>query len=88
MKIIFLFILGLVFMSAVSAQNDIDFEQDRDALPVIGLKKWFKKTTKYCTKNYPESIRKKGIDGEIHVQFIVEKDGSLSNVVILKGLHE
>ena len=35
---------------------------------------------------YPESALKQGIQGTVYVSFIVEKDGSVSNVNILKGI--
>ena len=36
---------------------------------------------------YPKSARKKGVQGVVYVTFIVEKDGSLSNIKILRGIH-
>ncbi len=43
---------------------------------------------KYVQKNlkYPEKARRMGIEGRVFVQFIVEKDGSLSNVSVLRGI--
>jgi protein TonB len=35
---------------------------------------------------YPEIARKAGIEGRVTVQFVVEKDGSVSNAVVLKGI--
>lgn len=35
---------------------------------------------------YPEEARKKGIEGRVFVQFVVEKDGSLSDVKVVKGI--
>ncbi len=35
---------------------------------------------------YPSQARKMGIEGRVDVQFIVEKDGSLSNVKSVKGI--
>ncbi|MBI3136518.1 MAG: energy transducer TonB [Bacteroidetes bacterium] len=35
--------------------------------------------------NYPEEAREKGEQGTVYIQFVVEKDGSLSNIVVLKG---
>jgi periplasmic protein TonB len=37
--------------------------------------------------NYPEKPRKMGISGTVFVSFIVNKDGSLSNIGIVKGVH-
>ena len=43
---------------------------------------------KYIQKNlvYPEKARRMGLEGRVFVQFIVEKDGSLSNVIVLRGI--
>ncbi len=43
---------------------------------------------KFIQKNliYPEKARRMGIEGRIFVQFIVEKDGSLTNIKVLRGI--
>ncbi len=38
------------------------------------------------TISYPEKARKKGIEGKVYVQFIVQKDGSLSDIKVIKGI--
>jgi len=45
----------------------------------LGLLKWIADNTKY-----PESPREMGITGRILVQFVIEKDGSVSNVKVLR----
>ncbi len=42
----------------------------------------------YIGKNlkYPELAKEKGIEGRVFVQFVIEKDGSISNVKILRGI--
>ncbi|MFY0606485.1 MAG: TonB family protein [Cyclobacteriaceae bacterium] len=35
---------------------------------------------------YPEEARKKGVAGRVYVQLVVEKDGSISNMKVAKGL--
>jgi TonB family protein len=35
---------------------------------------------------YPEEARKKGIEGKVFLQFVVQKDGSINNIQVLKGL--
>lgn len=35
---------------------------------------------------YPSAARKKGIEGQVHLQFVVERDGSLTNVEVVKGI--
>jgi TonB family protein len=36
--------------------------------------------------NYPEEARKKGIQGTVYAQFIVEKDGKIGEVRVLRGI--
>lgn len=42
----------------------------------------------YIVKNlkYPELAKEKGIEGRVFITFIIEKDGSVSNVKILRGI--
>jgi len=42
----------------------------------------------YLQKNltYPKRALKKGIEGKVFVTFVVEKDGSISNIRILRGI--
>lgn len=42
----------------------------------------------YVSKNlkYPAQARRMGIEGRVYVQFIVDKDGSLSDVKAIKGI--
>jgi len=44
----------------------------------------------YITKNlnYPSDARENGIEGKVFSSFIVEKDGTISDVIIIKGLTE
>ncbi len=37
---------------------------------------------------YPESAKEKGIEGRVFVQFVVEKDGSLNEITVLRGVSE
>ena len=37
---------------------------------------------------YPTVAKEKGIQGKVYVQFIVEKDGTLTHVKIRRGAHE
>lgn len=36
--------------------------------------------------NYPEMAQESGIQGTVYVKFIIEKDGSISNVEIIRGI--
>ena len=43
---------------------------------------------KYISKNlvYPQAARRMGIEGKVFVQFVVEKDGSITDVKAVKGI--
>lgn len=41
----------------------------------------------YLNINYPEEARKKGIEGRLTLEFVVETDGTVSNIQIAKSLH-
>jgi TonB family protein len=49
-----------------------------------GLSKW----AKYIGENlvYPESAKRNSIQGDAFVQFTIEKDGTISNPIVTKGL--
>lgn len=36
---------------------------------------------------YPDTARDAGIQGRVYVRFIIEKDASISNVEVLRGVH-
>ncbi|MCF8303614.1 MAG: M56 family metallopeptidase [Bacteroidales bacterium] len=36
--------------------------------------------------DYPQEAQEKGIEGTVYVQFIIEKDGSISNAKVLRGI--
>jgi TonB family protein len=52
--------------------------------PVGGMKAFYE----YVRKNikYPDEARNKGIQGRVFVQFVVDTDGSLTDIAILKGI--
>lgn len=43
----------------------------------------------YIIKNldYPKQAKDDGIEGKVFVKFVVEKDGKVSNVNVIKGVH-
>ncbi len=45
---------------------------------------------KYLAENieYPDMARELGVMGTVYVQFVVEKDGSVSNISIARGVHK
>ena len=47
-----------------------------------GLMKWIAEHT-----NYPKEAKKKGITGKVFVQFVIERDGSVSNVKLARKVN-
>lgn len=49
-----------------------------------GMKAW----AKFIQKNmrYPDAAQEQGLQGKVFISFVVEKDGSVSNVSIIKGI--
>jgi len=37
--------------------------------------------------NYPEEMMEMGIQGKVYVSFVVEKDGSITNVKVIRGIN-
>ena len=46
------------------------------------LNKWLRKNL-----NYPERARESGVQGKIFIEFIVEKDGSITAAKVLRSVH-
>ena len=36
--------------------------------------------------SYPQTARDKGVEGRVYISFVVEKDGSVSDVKVLRGI--
>jgi len=51
-----------------------------------GLEAMYKFVQKHM--NYPKSARKGGISGKVYVQFLVQKDGSVTDVQTIRGIQE
>ena len=54
--------------------------------PIGGMKAFYEHIN--STIRYPSSARRMGIQGRVFVQFVIEKDGSISQVEVLRGISE
>ncbi len=52
--------------------------------PIGGMQSFYKFITKKL--KYPKKAKRMGVEGRVYVQFIVDKDGSITNVQVLKGI--
>lgn len=87
MKSFFLFFLLLLSCHYAKAQNEEIFNLVDVPPEYPG---GFENMMVFIQKNfeYPAICREMGDQGTVYVQFIVEKDGSISNVKVVKGVVE
>lgn len=72
------------FKLNISMGKEIFTIVENPATPPGGYQGFFEYVAKSI--NYPEQARKKGIQGKVYVQFVVDKDGSLTEVEVVKGI--
>lgn len=85
-------ICGIFCMFLVSSNIDTYAQQDEEVFAIVEVHPQYpggdEARIKFIQENlkYPVSAKEAGIQGNVYVTFIVEKDGSLSNVKILRGI--
>jgi protein TonB len=57
---------------------------EQNAEPEGGMDAFYKYLNKAL--KYPAQARRMGVEGKVYVQFVVEKDGSLTDIKIVKGI--
>ena len=85
------FVIALFFAGTLKSQDTIKVQKDAayqtvEVMPVPeeGIAGFYK----YISQNihYPDSARNNGISGKVFTKFVIERDGSMSNVQVLKGV--
>lgn len=77
---------------APATQNQDKNPQDKSVFTVVDEMPMFpggdEARMKYLKENiaYPEEARKAGIEGVVYITFVVEADGSMSDIGILRGI--
>lgn len=69
---------------ATKSKETVHQEVSEMPVPPGGMEGWinyFKNNLKY-----PETAKKNGVEGMVMLSFIVKKDGSVSNVQVLRGI--
>lgn len=66
------------------AKNDVYSVVDEAATPIDGINSYYE----FVASNlkYPDQARQMGIEGKVFVEFVVQKDGSITNLKVLKGI--
>ncbi len=57
---------------------------DQTAVPKNGITEFYEEISHNL--EYPEQARKMGLEGKVFIEFIVNKDGHLSDIKVLKGI--
>lgn len=87
MKTYYILILLLFFpIYLIAQEEDKDFfvivEQQPE--PIGGMKAFYKHVSENLV--YPEQARRMGVEGTVYLQFVVDKDGSLTDVKVIRGI--
>ena len=96
MRKLILFILLMIPCIMAFGQERKEQEEEREAIPMTyrearprfgegdanSFSEWVNEH-----KIYPEEAKKAGIQGRVTLQFTITKEGKLTNVVLLRGVH-
>lgn len=86
-------ILMLSLQNEIVAQDLPEPSASNEVFTVVEqmpeYKSGFNEMVKFISGNmkYPKEARQQEIEGTVHISFVVEKDGKLSNVEVIRGLH-
>ncbi|NQZ77081.1 MAG: energy transducer TonB [Ekhidna sp.] len=89
---LYLLPLFVLFATHVFSQSDVDPTSDEDVYTVVQRSAQFQGGVQgfytFLGENltYPEEAFQMGKEGSVYVQFIIEKDGSISDVVAIRGI--
>lgn len=89
----FILLLSAIFLTNIAfCQNEVKVSDDDAIFFVVEVQPEFPggmdSMYAFIQKNliYPEKAKAEGIEGRVFITFTIEKDGSVSNVKILRGI--
>ncbi|MBQ2375141.1 MAG: energy transducer TonB [Bacteroidales bacterium] len=89
----FLLLLSAIFLTNIAfCQDEVKVSDDEAIFFVVEVQPEFPggmdSMYAFIQKNliYPEKAKAEGIEGRVFITFTIEKDGSVSNVKILRGI--
>lgn len=59
---------------------------EQQAEPAGGIQAFYDYVANQLSDKYPRQAQRMGIEGVVYVQFVIEKDGSLTDVTAVKGI--
>ena len=72
-------------VATYTGEGEVFNKVDVEPKPLTSMTDFYSKVNTYIKKNYPEGVNS---FGRIYVDFVVEKDGALTNFSISQGLDE
>lgn len=79
-------LLDIAQIPVDSSDETIYKKADKPAKPVTGIRNLYRYIARHL--KYPTQARRRGVQGTVKVSFIVEKDGTLTNIKISKSIGE
>lgn len=78
-------VITISYFNSIKYKDKVYIVTDQQAMPKNGLQQYYKD---YIVKTlrYPTEARRKGVEGKVFVEFIVEESGKLLMLISLKGL--
>lgn len=68
-------------------KEKIFIEVDNTAYPALCIQEFYKSILTYCKMNYPIEAKKAGVQGRVCISYVVDVDGSITNVSVKKGIN-
>jgi len=68
------------------SEEEILTSADESAFPIFGMEEYYKQLAQVLS--YPDDARRKGIEGKVFVEFVVQEDGKLTDYKVLQGIDD
>lgn len=75
-----------IFQQIPKNESEVFSVVDEMATPHFGIESYYQNIA--YTLQYPEEARKKGIEGKVLLEFVVQTDGSISDLKVKEGVYE
>lgn len=69
------------------ARDEVFVIVEESAHPVGGMSAFYKEIAGQLIGRYPKDARQRGIQGKVFVEFVIERDGTLTNFKVIKGVY-
>ncbi|MFI5140024.1 MAG: energy transducer TonB [Sphingobacteriales bacterium] len=84
--LLLLLVIGSKAQNSPSIPDSIDLHEKPGVWRDVGFPGGFKKLEEYIKNNLRQSANFETVEGRVIVQFTIEKDGSLTDIRVVRGL--